>query len=161
MRKHFQTVLSAAALTGALLLPGCCGAKTCKKQEVSTTWPDREWLVKSVVRTVPTVLSTFRPETGELGQKPWVCLDQNDIFMLSVAWATESENNPYYHDPALLNVITKAGDRLVEAQDAKGMWTFRKKDNSTWGQIHMPWTYIRWIRAYAIVKDALPEASRA
>ena len=161
MRKHFQTVLSAAALTGALLLPGCCGAKTCKKQEVTTTWPDREWLVKSVVRTVPTVLSTFRPETGELGQKPWVCLDQNDVFMLSVAWATESENNPYYHDPAILNVITKAGDRLVEAQDAKGMWTFRKKDNSTWGQIHMPWTYIRWIRAYAIVKDALPEASRA
>ena len=130
MRKHFQTILSAAALSGALLLPGCCGAKNCSKQE-NATWPDREWLVKSVVRNVPSILSTFRPETGELGQKPWVCLDQNDIFMLSVAWGTESRNNPYYHDPELLKVITKAGDRLVEAQDEKGMWTFRKKDNST------------------------------
>ena len=156
-------ILSAAILAGTvLLLTGCiCCKKEAEKPAGANCWPDREWLVKSVVRSVPSTLSTFRPETGELGQKPWVCLDQNDIFLLAVAWGSESKNNPYYHDPALLKVIAKAGDRLVEAQDDKGMWTFRKKDNSTWGQIHMPWTYIRWIRAYSIVKDALPETSRA
>ena len=41
------------------------------------------------------------------------------------------------------------------------MWLFRKKDNSTWGQIYMPWTYASWIRAYVLVKDALPKAQRA
>ncbi len=155
--KHLFLLFSGAIL---LLQTGClCSAK--QAQKLPEVWPDREWLVTSLVKSLPPLLATYRPESGEFGQKPWVCLDQNVIFPLAVAWATESENNPYYHSDELLKIIAKAGDRLVDAQDEKGMWTFRKKDNSTWGQIHMPWTYIRWIRAYSIVKDALPESSRA
>jgi len=54
-----------------------------------------------------------------------------------------------------------AGDALIADQDAKGMWEFRKKDGSTWGQIYMPWTYSRWVRAYAMIKDAMPSDRRA
>ena len=70
-------ILSAAILAGTvLLLTGCiCCKKEAEKPAGANCWPDREWLVKSVVRSVPSTLSTFRPETGELGQKPWVCLD--------------------------------------------------------------------------------------
>jgi len=54
----------------------------------------------------------------------------------------------------------KGGDYLIEQQDEKGMWTFRKKDNSTWGRIYMPWTYSRWIRTFYLIKDAMPPDRR-
>ena len=57
--------------------------------------------------------------------------------------------------------IGKGGEALVDDQDKDGKWLFKKKDNSTWGMIYMPWTYSRWIRAYVLVKDALPKAQRA
>jgi len=122
-------------------------------------WPDRGWLLRSVEEGVPGTLAQYDEKTGEFGTKPWLCLDQNVLFQLAVAWGTPG--NRYYHDAKLLAAIAKGGERLVDDQDAKGMWVFRKKDNSTWGMIHMPWTYTSWIRAYLIVKDALPEASRA
>ena len=155
--------------SGSLLLAaGCTCDKPaeCKTAEVPqvqepAVWPDRDWLRKSVIAGIPAILDRFDPKTGEIGDKPWICQDQNEIFTLAVAWGTPGKDNPYYHSPELLNVIAKAGEKLVDAQDEKGMWTFRKKDNSTWGQIHMPWTYTRWIRAYYIVKDALPPASKA
>jgi hypothetical protein len=53
------------------------------------------------------------------------------------------------------------GDALIDDADAEGKWVFRKKDGSTWGKIYMPWTYSRWIRAYAVVRDAMPPARRA
>jgi hypothetical protein len=61
----------------------------------------------------------------------------------------------------VLEAIMSAGDALIAVQDPKGMWEFRKKDNSTWGQIYMPWTYSRWIRTFDIVKDAMPSDRRA
>ncbi len=60
---------------------------------------------------------------------------------LAAAWSIKDPANPYYHDKKLLAAIGKGGEALVDAQDKDGMWLFRKKDNSTWGQIYMPWTY--------------------
>ena len=124
-------------------------------------WPDRKALMDRIVPYVPWCIKTFDPATGEFGTKPWICTDQNALWPLAVAWATEMPGNPYYHDPKILAMIAKGGEKLVDEQDPKGMWIFRKKDNSTWGMIHMPWTYIRWIRAWMLVRDALPETSRA
>lgn len=128
---------------------------------VAKNWPDRDWLLAGLVNSIPAILKSFDPATGEFGSKPWISTDQNVLFPLAVAWSTQSPKNPYYHDPKLLEIIGKGGEKLVDAQDAKGMWIFRKKDNSTWGDIHMPWVYSRWIRAYLLVKDALPAEQRA
>jgi len=117
-------------------------------------------LLKSLVESVPKILDGYHSDTGRFGTEPWICGDQNVLLPLAAAWSIADRDNPYYGDQKLLAVIAKGGEALVDDQDAKGMWIFRKKDNSTWGQIHMPWTYSRWIRAYALVKEALPEASR-
>lgn len=125
-----------------------------------SSWPPRKFLIDSLVDGVPAALKAYHPDTGRFGTEPWVCGDQNVIFALATAWATEHPDNPYYHSDELLTAIAGGGEALVDAQDEKGMWRFDKKDKSYWGQIHMPWTYSRWIRAYALVKDALPQASR-
>jgi hypothetical protein len=124
-------------------------------------WPDRAWLIASLVHEIPGILKAQSTETGRFGGDPWVCMEQNAIFPLAAAWVTEDAANPYYHDDLVLRAICKGGEALVAAQDPQGMWVFRQKDNSTWGQIHMPWTYSRWIRAYALVRDAMPADSRA
>lgn len=123
-------------------------------------WPPHDYFVQCVVDDVPGILEVYHAETGRFGSEPWICRDQNRIYPLAAAWAIEDPNNPYFHDPEVLEAIAGGGNALVEAMDEKGMWTFRKKDNSTWGQIHMPWTYSRWIRAYSLVKDALPKETR-
>ena len=125
------------------------------------TWPNKADLLNILVKAAPPVLQSFRPDSGEFGSKPWICNDQNTLYFLSVLWSTPSPKNPYYHDAKLLKVIAKGGEKLVNEQDAKGMWIFRKKDNSTWGPTHMPWTYTRWAQAYLLVKDALPPESKA
>jgi len=148
-------------LTGAtalmLALPVCA-------QEAPVTlaaWPPRELLIKSLAGSIESILKSQDPATGRFGTQPWICSDQNVIFPLAAAWALQDPANPWYHSERVLTAIAKGGEALVDDQDAKGMWIFRKKDNSTWGQIHMPWTYSRWIRAYLLVKDALPPESRA
>ena len=123
-------------------------------------WPDRTWLIASLVHEVPEILKTQDPESGRFGSDPWVCMEQNVIFPLAVAWATQDPANPYHHDAGLLQAICRGGEALTAEQDPQGMWVFRKKDNATWGQIHMPWTYSRWIRSYALVREAMPAASR-
>jgi len=133
---------------------------TCARGAPWDRWPPREYLIKSLAAGVEKVLKSQDPKTGRFGTKPWTCSDQNVIFPLAAAWAMEDESNPWYHDAKVLEAIAKGGEALVDAQDKNGKWTFRKKDNSTWGQIHMPWTYSRWIRAYHLVRDALPEATR-
>lgn len=131
-----------------------------QEQAMLSQWPPREFLLKSLTGSIEATLKTQDPATGRFGTKPWICSDQNVLLPLAAAWAIEDPANPWYHDERLLAAIAKGGEALVDDQDPKGMWTFRKKDNSTWGQIHMPWTYSRWIRAYVLVKDALPAASR-
>lgn len=124
------------------------------------TWPPKDFLIKSLVNSVGETLKTYHPETGRFGTEPWVCGDQNVLLPLAAAWSLKHPANPYYHDKKLLEVIAKGGEALVDDQDDQGKWMFRKKDYSTWGPILMPWTYSRWIRAYVLVKDALPKASR-
>jgi hypothetical protein len=129
-------------------------------QEPWQSWPPRDYLLKSLTDAVPGYLESYHPETGKFGTEPWICRDQQLIFPLAAAWAIEDENNSWHHSDEVLAVIAKGGEVLVNEMDTEGKWIFRKKDNSTWGQIHMPWTYSRWIRAYHLVGDALPEASR-
>ncbi len=124
-------------------------------------WPPREYLVKSLVAGIEPILKSQDPATGRFGSQPWICSDQNVLVTLTAAWSLEDKANPWYHSERVLGAIAKGGEALVDDQDPQGQWTFRKKDNSTWGQIHMPWTYSRWVRAYHIVKDALPADSRA
>jgi len=125
------------------------------------TWPPREPLLKALVDGTEPILKSQDAGTGRFGTQPWICSDQNVLFPLAAAWAIQDEANPWYHSDRVLAVIAAGGDALVADQDPQGRWTFRKKDNSTWGQIYMPWTYSRWIRAYALVREALPAADRA
>ena len=143
-------------ILGLVVTPGVAPAA----QENWKSWPPRNYLIQSLVDSVPETLKAFHPETGRFGTEPWVCGDQNVVLPLAAAWSLKSPDNPYYHDKKLLEVIAKAGNALVDDQDENGMWIFKKKDLSTWGQILMPWTYSRWIRAYVLVKDALPPADR-
>ncbi|NOZ22265.1 MAG: hypothetical protein GXP25_14390 [Planctomycetes bacterium] len=123
-------------------------------------WNPRAKLLKCLVESVPETLKTQDKATGRFGSKPWICRDQQVLFTLAAAWATKDASNPYYHSAEVLDAIMKGGDYLIEQQDEKGMWTFRKKDNSTWGQIYMPWTYSRWIRTFYLIKDAMPPDRR-
>ncbi len=125
-----------------------------------TEWNPREPFLKSLVGGVPAILKSQDPATGRFGSQPWICADQNVLLPLAAAWAIKDPANPYYHDAKLLEAIMAGGDALVADQDKNGAWTFRKKDNSTWGQILMPWTYSRWIRAFQLIKDDMPADRR-
>lgn len=131
-----------------------------------TVAADEVWHFKSdmlpvLVEDVPKILKSQDPKTGQFGTKPWIVTDQNAMWPLAVAWNTPDPGNPYYHSPQLLDAITSAGDALIAAQNKRGMWIFRKKDNSTWGDIYMPWTYSRWVRSYSLVRDGMSSAARA
>ena len=120
----------------------------------------KERLLKQLVDKVPGLLETFDEETGHFGTGIWICRDQDRVFPLAVAYASPSAKNPYHKDPKLLEIIMKAGEALIEDTDDEGRWEFRKKDGSTWGPIHMPWTYSRWIRAYALIAEDMPAPRR-
>jgi len=113
-----------------------------------------------LVESVPELLSTFDEATGRFGEGIWICRDQDRMYPLAVAYATPGPDNPYYKDQRLLEVITKAGDALIEDADEKGQWVFRKKDGSTWGSIWMPWTYSRWVRTYGLIREDMEPARR-
>jgi hypothetical protein len=119
-------------------------------------WDPRQSHLKILIGAVPAILKSQDQTTGRFGSQPWICDDQNVIFPLAAAWAIQDPANPYYHRATLLNAIMKGGDALVAGQDNRGLWTFRKKDNSTWGQTAQPWTYSRWIRAFRLIQDAMP-----
>ena len=142
-RAEFVSVLAAlpAAAAGA---------------EPQRAWSFKAEFLKQLVNQIPAILKTQDPATGQFGTGIWIATDQNALFPLAVAWSWNDPANPHYHSPALLEAIGKGGDALIAAQNPSGMWIFRKKDNSTWGDIYMPWTYSRWIRAYDLVKEALP-----
>ena len=127
-------------------------------------WHFKREFLPALVKAVPGILESQDKKTGRFGTGVFIVTDQNAMYSLAVAWNTppaDRVENPYYHDTAVLDAIMSAGDSLIAVQDPKGMWEFRKKDNSTWGQIYMPWTYSRWIRAFDIVKDAMPSDRRA
>ena len=159
MMKPMKASLQTTTVSGLLLLAAFAGAAQ-KKTPQPGDWNPRERFLKSLVSEVPAILKSQNRETGRFGTEPWVCGDQNVIFPLAAAWAIEDKSNPYYHSSDVLEAIMKGGDALIADQDKNGMWTFRKKDNSTWGQTLMPWTYSRWIRAFALLKDAMPAGRR-
>lgn len=114
-----------------------------------------------LVAQVPEVLASQDAKTGRFGTGIWIVTDQNVMLALAVAWSSKSPGNPYYRDAKVLHAIMAAGDALIDDADSNGMWMFRKKDGSTWGMIYMPWIYSRWIRAFGIVREAMPAARRA
>jgi len=120
----------------------------------------KEQLLPVLVAKAPKILDTYDPKTGHFGKGVWICQDQNVVFPLAVLYSTPSPGNKYYKDKNLLEVIMKGGDALIQDMDKKGQWVFRKKDSSTWGMIWMPWTYSRWIRAFLLIKDDMPEDRR-
>lgn len=127
----------------------------------SSTWQFRDDFMKQLVKNVPSILADQETTSGQFGSGVWIVHDQHVIYPLAAAWSREHPANPYYHDAKVLESIMDGGDALINAQNAKGMWIFRKKDNSTWGDIYMPWTYSRWIRTFSLIKDAMPADRRA
>jgi len=116
--------------------------------------------IRGLAAAVPDIMKGQDPKTGRFGTGIWIVNDQNIMFPLAVAWATESADNPYYHDQKVLDAIVKAGDALIEDADESGQWEFRKKDGSTWGKIYMPWTYSAWIKSYALVREGMTDEQR-
>lgn len=127
----------------------------------TTEWNPRAEYLKKVVVAVPSILKSQHEDTGRFGSEPWIVEDQDVMFPLAVAWSVKDQSNPWYHDAKVLNAIMKGGDALADAQDKNGYWTFRKKDNSTWGQRLEPWAFSRWVRAYHMVQSAMPAGRRA
>jgi len=131
-----------------------------KSSNHDAVWDFKKEFLPLLINGIPALLHSQDPKTGRFGKGIWIVTDQNAIYPLAAAWSLQSSQNPYYHDPKVLNAIMDGGDALIEAQDAKGEWVFRKKDGSTWGNIYMPWTYSRWVRAYSLIKDAMPNERR-
>lgn len=95
---------------------------------------------------------------GRFGDEPWIVRDQEVVFPLSVAFTTQGSR--FYEDEVTLEALTKAGRYLRKQQDAQGMFVFRKKDGSEWGDIFMPWTYVRWIFSFSLVRPFLEPSAR-
>ena len=113
----------------------------------------RAFLISNLESHLDETLANVRPD-GRLGTDPWINRDQHDILPLTLLYQTEGSS--IYRDPKILDVIAKGGAYLAKKLDEKGMWRFDKKDGSYWGQIYTPWTYLRWIMTYKLIKDELP-----
>lgn len=124
-------------------------------------WDYKKELLPQLLDKIPEILKSQDPKTGRFGQGVFIVTDQNVIYPLATAWSINDPPNPHFHSPQLLQAIIAGGDALIAEQKPSGKWIFRKKDNSTWGDIYMPWTYSRWLRAFALIKDAMPTDRRA
>jgi hypothetical protein len=129
-------------------------------QERIPEWKFKTEFWPELVRSVPEILRSQDRRTGRFGTGIWIVNDQHPIFPLAAAWALPHPSNPYYHSNDVLEAVMAGGDALIEDQDERGMWVFRKKDGSTWGNIYQPWTYSRWIRAFGLIRDAMPPERR-
>ncbi len=125
-----------------------------------TTWPPREYLLESLVKSIPGYLKAYHADTGKFNDEPWVYNDQMPIWPLAAAWSIDHPDNPYYHDPEILKVIARGGERWAEEQDDKGCWPLKRKNGDEWGTHRSAFVYSHWLKAYWLVGDALPEASR-
>jgi hypothetical protein len=114
-----------------------------------------------LVAQVPDILRSQDPKTGHFGTGLWITTDQNVLLPLAAAWSHQDSRNPYYHNAQVLNAIMAGGDALIDAQDKNGQFEFLKKDASTWGQVYQPWIYTRWLRAFQMVRAAMPPERRA
>lgn len=114
-----------------------------------------------LVAQAPAILASQDRASGRFGTGIWIVTDQNLMLPLAAAWSYKAAANPYYHRRELLEAVMAAGDALIADQDETGQWEFRKKDGSTWGKTYMPWTYSRWIRSFALIREAMPPERRA
>jgi len=120
-------------------------------------WKPEPELLMSLDAAIPDILAS-QNDNGQFGTEPWISTDQNLLLSLAAGWSLEESR--YYGDEAVLSAIVRGGDALIDAQDEAGMFTFRKKDHSTWGQIYMPWVYSRWMRAYWLTRDVFGSEDR-
>ena len=120
-------------------------------------WKPEPELLTSLDTSIPDILAS-QNDAGQFGVEPWISTDQNVLLPLAAAWSLQTSR--YHGDEAVLAAIVRGGHALIDAQDDDGMFTFRKKDHSTWGQIYMPWVYSRWIRAYWLTRDAFGSDDR-
>ena len=118
----------------------------------------RAFLLRSLEAKLGPILAQARPD-GRFGTDPWIVRDQDVILTLALLY--QCKGGPHYKDPRLLAPIAAGGRFLRSRQDAKGMYAFDKKDGSNWGQIYMPWTYLRWIITFQLMADDLAPADRA
>ncbi|MCX6624354.1 MAG: hypothetical protein NTY38_25495 [Acidobacteria bacterium] len=144
----------------ACLLLACLPPAFAAPENSSPVWNFKSEFWPELIRGIPPILASQDPKTGRFGEGIWICNDQNVIFPLAVAWGVPHSSNPYYHRPDVLQAIMAGGDALIDDQDANGQWMFRKKDGSTWNMISMPWTYTRWVRAFSLIRDAMPPERR-
>ncbi len=123
-------------------------------------WDYKKEMLPVFVEIIPKILASHDPKTGRFGTGIPIASDQQPIFALAAAWSIDDPANKWHHDPQVLKAAIRGGELLTETQDKKGQWVFRKKDNSEWGNHYNPWVYSRWIRAYSLIKDAMPRESR-
>lgn len=116
--------------------------------------------LRDLVTQIPEILQSQDPRTGHFGTGIWISIDQNVLLPLATAWSYRDGRNPYYHSAKLLDAIMLGGDALIAAQDENGEFLFLKKDGSTWGQIYQPWIYTRWLRAFQMIRPAMPPERR-
>ena len=142
-----------AVVAAAIVLPaaGGLGAELAYKDQMG----------KQLIADIGPTLKSYDPKTGAFGSGVWICQDQNVIYPLAVVWSLKRPDNPYAGDPKVLEAIMGGGDKLIAEAKPNGKWVFRKKDDSTWGDIYMPWTYSRWIRTFQIIREAMPPERRA
>jgi hypothetical protein len=127
---------------------------------LAQTFEYKQRVLKDLVAGIPSILESQDRKTGRFGSGIWIVNDQNVMLPLAAAWSYRSPRNPYYRSTEVLNAIMLGGDALIADANPIGKWVFRKKDGSTWGDIYMPWTYSRWVRAYRIVRGAMPQDRR-
>ncbi|HND63168.1 MAG TPA: hypothetical protein PLB90_16940, partial [Opitutaceae bacterium] len=118
----------------------------------------RAYLRRALAAKHDAIMASARP-SGQFGTLPWIVRDQD--VMLTLALLYRDEAGPHHRDPEVLEAVAAAGRYLRSRQDAKGMWPFDKKDGSNWGQIYMPWTYLRWMITYDLIAADLAPADRA
>ena len=80
------------------------------------------------------------------------------LIALAAAWSLP--DSAHYQSEEVLRSIEHGGLAIRDAQDERGMVLFRKKDHSTWGQIYMPWVMCRWVRTFALVREAMSDEAR-
>ena len=115
-----------------------------------------------VVRATPAILKSQDPLTGRFGPvEGWTVARQNVVFVLAAAWRAQSDHAPDAGDEQVLQAIIAGGDALIAAQDTDGRFPFYGSDGEAYGRTYLPWTCSRWVRAYAVVKDAMPTDAEA
>jgi len=119
---------------------------------MARTWKPEPELLGGLDAAVPEILASQK-ENGQFGTEPWISTDQNVMLALAAAWSLK--DSEHHHSDEVLDAVVRGGYALIEGQDDAGMFLFEKKDYSTWGQIFQPWIYSRWVRAYALVREAM------